>query len=102
MIPQLCFDVRLCQKFLDQFHHVLVVAAHGGIHIESWSVDEYDPLAVKLKLIGRSDSVVQSCLQTRTTSIVDELELRSLEPKSRSDRLPSLPWFFLSRNILSH
>ena len=70
-IPQLCFDVRLYQKFLYQFYHLL--AAHGGIDCKSWSVDEYDPSAVQLKLVGRSDSVVLSCLQTRPTSFVDEL-----------------------------
>ena len=56
-IPQLCFDVRLCQKFLDRFHHVLAVAAHADTGSESWSVDEHDPLAVQLKLVGHSDVV---------------------------------------------
>ena len=95
-IPQSCFDVRLCQKFLDGFHHVLVVVAHGGGVFESWSVDEHDPLAAQLKLVGRSDSVDWSFLQARPTSVVDELQLQSLESGGRSDRLPSLPWFFLT------
>ena len=99
-IPQLCFDVRLCQKFLYQFHHVLV--ARGGIDCVSWSVDENDPLAVQLKFVGRSDSVVFSCLQTRPTSVVDELQLQSLETENGSDRLHSLPWFFQTAYILSH
>ena len=96
------FDVRLCQKLLDQFHHALAVVAQGGIDHESWSVDEHDPLAVQLKLVGRSDSVVPSCLQTRPTGIVDELQLQSLESENRSYRLPSLPWFFQTVRVLSH
>ena len=50
-IPQLCFDVRLCQKLLDQSHRVLEVVARVVIEFDSWSVDEHDPLAVQLKLV---------------------------------------------------
>ena len=99
-IPQLCFDVRLCQKFFYQFDHVLV--ARRGTDCVSWSVDEHDPLAVQFKLAGRSDSVVRSCLQMRPTSVVNELQLQSLEPLNRSDRLPSLPSFFQTAHVLSH
>ena len=53
------------------------------MHFESWSVDEHDPLAVQLKLVGRSDSVVPRCLQTRPISVVDELQLQSLESENR-------------------
>ena len=101
-IPQLCFNVRLCQKILDQFHHFLLAAAQGGISCESWSVDEHDPFAIQLKLVGRSDFVVQSCLQTRPASVVDELQLQPLESENRSDRLPSLPSFFQSPYVLPH
>ena len=38
----------------------------------------------------------------RTTSVVNELQLQSLEPLNRSDRLPSLPSFFQSAHHLSH
>ena len=55
---------------------------------ESWSVDEHDPLAIQLKLVGGSDSVVPSCPQARPTSVVDELQLQSLESENRSERLP--------------
>ena len=61
------------------------------MHFESWSVDEHDPLAVQLKLVGRSDSVVPRCLQTRPISVVDELQLQSLESENRLERFPSLP-----------
>ena len=96
MIPRLCFDVRGCQKLPDRFHYM--IAVEPG----SWSVDEHDPLAVQLKLVGRSDSVVPSCLQTGPTSIVYELQFQSLESGNRSKRLPSLPWFFHAYAILSH
>ena len=107
MILQLCFDVRLCQKCLDQFHHVPDAAAQEGIDFESWSVEEHDPSAVQLKLVGRLDSVgpMPRAIpdpQTRTTSAVYELRLQSLESENRSDRLPSLPWFFQTVPILLH
>ena len=53
--------------------------------VESWSVDEHDLLAVQLKLLGRSDSVVPSRLQTRPTGVVDELQFQSSE--SEIDRM---------------
>ena len=109
-IPQLCFDVRLCQKFPDQFHQRL--ADHRplqvGIVCDSWSVNEHDPLAVQLKLVGCLDSAGSRThnaipdSQTRTTSAVYELQLQSLESENRSYKLSSLPWFSHTSPILSH
>ena len=80
MIPQLCFDVRLCQKFPDRYYHALAPPALiVGILLHSWSVDEHDPSAIQLKLVGNLDSVVRGCLQMRPTSAVYELQLQSLE-----------------------
>ena len=100
MILELCLDVRLCQKIFDQFHHVPLVFAHGGSEFESWSVDEHDPLAVQLKLFGRSDFMAQSWPQTRPTSLVDELQLQSLE--SALDRSDCPPYRGFSRPYNSY
>ena len=108
MIPQLCFDVQLCQTFLDISRHFLVVRPRQGIVCESWSIDEHNPLAVQLKLVGRLDSVdlgTPSAIpdtQTRSTSAVYELQVESLESENRSCRLSSLPWFSQICAILSH
>ena len=104
MIPQLCLDVRLCQKFLDIVHHILVLL----LECESWNVDEHDPLAIELKLVGRLDCAgppipnVYANSQTRTTSSVDELQFQSLESGNRSYRLSYLPWFSQISTTLSH
>ena len=101
-MPQLCFDVRLRQKFPDRFYHVLVVLARRGvICLHSWSVDEHDPLAVQLKLVGHLDSMVRSCVQMRPTSAVYELQLQSLESRNGSDRMSSSLLFSHTRHIPS-
>ena len=101
--PQSCFDVRLCQTFPDRFHHVLVKPARrGGRWSHSWSVDEHDPLAVQLKLVGHLDSVAPSPPQMRPTNAVYELRLQSLESENGSDRLCSSLWFSRAENILPH
>ena len=103
MVPQLCFDVRRCQKCLGCFHPLPEMTVAG-----SWSVDEHDPLAFQLKLVGRLDyagprsTFAIPDFRTRLTNAVYELQLQSLESENRSYRLSSLPWFSHNRALPSH
>ena len=83
-VPQSCFDVRVCQEFLDRSQHSRVVPIPVWSASKSWSVDEHDSVAVQLKLVGHLDSVGPSPgaipdFQRRSANAVYELQLQSLK-----------------------